>query len=292
MQTSITLGKFVKEFELENLTPHIEFESMPLTQKYVNRPALQLTGFFDHFDNTRIQIIGRIEHTYMRRQTSETRYNILDKLFSFHIPCIVFCRALEPFPEIKETETNLRFTEYQCSPQDIARRFVFPIGSPGDHRPGLLTWGNQIFPAGTQRRTPKNLRKIFQAARFTYHALYVETSGIDQIQRTLLCTGIDKRCLDREFLAENLKRFYWDGLVWRSETEKHNKPFVPGNLNCLRHRVRPTGTFDHRFWCAAGFLQNSGNIFMQRVHAKIRAKPLPGSTFRFYWFQKDDTGSS
>ena len=38
----------------------------------------------------------------MRRQTSETRYNILDKLFSFHIPCIVFCRALEPFPEIKE----------------------------------------------------------------------------------------------------------------------------------------------------------------------------------------------
>ena len=102
MQTSITLGKFVKEFELENLTPHIEFESIPLTQKYVNRPALQLTGFFDHFDNTRIQIIGRIEHTYMRRQTSETRYNILDKLFSFHIPCIVFCRALEPFPEIKE----------------------------------------------------------------------------------------------------------------------------------------------------------------------------------------------
>ena len=50
MQTSITLGKFVKEFELENLTPHIEFESIPLTQKYVNRPALQLTGFFDHFE--------------------------------------------------------------------------------------------------------------------------------------------------------------------------------------------------------------------------------------------------
>ena len=101
-QTTIALEKFVNEFELENLTPKIELEGRTLSQKFVNRPALQLTGFFDHFDNTRIQIIGRIEHTYMRRQTSEVRRQILDKLFSFHIPCMVFCRSLDPFPEIYE----------------------------------------------------------------------------------------------------------------------------------------------------------------------------------------------
>ena len=66
-EIKVALEKFVNEFELENLTPEIELDGRMLVQKFVNRPALQLTGFFDHFDNTRIQIIGRIEHTYMRR---------------------------------------------------------------------------------------------------------------------------------------------------------------------------------------------------------------------------------
>ena len=101
-EIKVALEKFVNEFELENLTPEIGLDGRMLVQKFVNRPALQLTGFFDHFDNTRIQIIGRIEHTYMRRQTVETRIEIFDKLLSFHIPCIVFCRSLEPFPEMIE----------------------------------------------------------------------------------------------------------------------------------------------------------------------------------------------
>lgn len=99
-RTIITLDKFVKEFELENLTPEIDIRDMTLSNKFVNRPALQLTGFFDYFDSTRIQIIGRIEHTYMRNQPTEMRLEILDKLFSFNIPCMVFCRSLEPFPEM------------------------------------------------------------------------------------------------------------------------------------------------------------------------------------------------
>ena len=57
--TKIALEKFVNEFELENMTPEIDLKDKMLTQKFVNRPALQLTGFFDHFDNSRIQIIGR-----------------------------------------------------------------------------------------------------------------------------------------------------------------------------------------------------------------------------------------
>ena len=62
-EIKVALEKFVNEFELENLTPEIELDGRMLVQKFVNRPALQLTGFFDHFENTRIQIIGRIEHT-------------------------------------------------------------------------------------------------------------------------------------------------------------------------------------------------------------------------------------
>lgn len=98
-KTQIPLKKFTDEFELENLTHDIDIEERMLKQKFVNRPALQLTGFFDHFDNTRIQIIGRIEHTYMKNQSKETRIEILDKLFSYRFPCMVFCKSLLPFSE-------------------------------------------------------------------------------------------------------------------------------------------------------------------------------------------------
>ena len=69
-ETQIPLKKFTDEFELENLTHDIDIEERMLKQKFVNRPALQLTGFFDHFDNTRIQIIGRKEHAYMKNQSN------------------------------------------------------------------------------------------------------------------------------------------------------------------------------------------------------------------------------
>ena len=49
-EIKVALEKFVNEFELENLTPEIELDGRMLVQKFVNRPALQLTGFFDHFD--------------------------------------------------------------------------------------------------------------------------------------------------------------------------------------------------------------------------------------------------
>lgn len=98
-ETQIPLKKFTDEFELENLIHDIDIEGRMLKQKFVNRPALQLTGFFDHFDNTRIQIIGRIEHTYMKNQSKKTRIEILDKLFSYRFPCMVFCKSLLPFSE-------------------------------------------------------------------------------------------------------------------------------------------------------------------------------------------------
>ena len=102
MSQQIPLTKFVKEFELINLTPEINIENKVLTQKFVNKPSLQLTGFFDHFDAERMQIIGRIEDTYLMRQSKETRETILDKLFSFNFPCMIFSRDLEPWEEVFE----------------------------------------------------------------------------------------------------------------------------------------------------------------------------------------------
>ena len=51
--TSYTVGldKVIEKLELENCTPEIDISQIMITHPDVNRPALQLAGFFDYFDN-------------------------------------------------------------------------------------------------------------------------------------------------------------------------------------------------------------------------------------------------
>ena len=57
---SVGLEKLVEKMELKNLTPDIDMTERVITVPDINRPALQLTGFFDHFDSERIQVIGYV----------------------------------------------------------------------------------------------------------------------------------------------------------------------------------------------------------------------------------------
>mgnify|MGYP002550969872 FL=1 len=59
------MSKLVEKMDLKNLTPDVDLSGIYLEEPEVNRPALQLTGYFDHFDNQRIQIIGYVEYTYL-----------------------------------------------------------------------------------------------------------------------------------------------------------------------------------------------------------------------------------
>lgn len=94
--TSVSLTRVIEKMELENLTPDIDLSKKCITLAEVNRPALQLAGYFEHFDATRLQIIGFVEYTYMARLTDEERVEIYEKLMENEIPCIVFSRELMP----------------------------------------------------------------------------------------------------------------------------------------------------------------------------------------------------
>ena len=61
---SVALTHLVDKLKLENCTPNVPIEDVKVTQSDVNRPALQLAGFFDYFDSNRIQIIGQVEYLY------------------------------------------------------------------------------------------------------------------------------------------------------------------------------------------------------------------------------------
>lgn len=93
---SVSLLKIIDKMKLENLTPEIDLSGIKITQPDINRPALQLAGYFEHYEASRLQIIGFVEYTYMENLSQKRKEEIYNKLLSCPIPVIVFCRELYP----------------------------------------------------------------------------------------------------------------------------------------------------------------------------------------------------
>lgn len=66
----------------------------------LNRPGMQFCGFYDFFAFERPQLIGKVEMAYLDKHTSQERKSILEKYFSYPIPCLIVCRELTPPPEL------------------------------------------------------------------------------------------------------------------------------------------------------------------------------------------------
>jgi len=103
----VSLEKIVDTMKLQNVTPNVPIAGRRVTQVELNRPALQLTGYFKHFMADRIQIIGKVEYTYIRQLDKETRTRVFEELVSYDLPCIIFCRGYHPYKDmIKAAEAH------------------------------------------------------------------------------------------------------------------------------------------------------------------------------------------
>ncbi len=100
MGQGIRLSEIAEKMELKNLSPTVDLRDKIITVPDVNRPALQLTGFFEHFACERVQIIGYVEYTYLQTLEPERKKYIYEKMVSYPIPCIIFSKDLEPEPEL------------------------------------------------------------------------------------------------------------------------------------------------------------------------------------------------
>lgn len=94
----VSVYDMAKQLNLKEVIPEINTREIFITQAEINRPALQLAGFFEHFSNNRIQIIGNVEYLYLQeiRKDDAAEGIIFERLFSAGIPCLVFCNSLEP----------------------------------------------------------------------------------------------------------------------------------------------------------------------------------------------------
>ena len=92
----VQLTKMVQELELNNLTPEIDLSGIVIKTAEINRPALQLTGYLEHFANERVQIIGYVEYTYLMQLNEEERRFKKERFISSKIPCVIFSTMTRP----------------------------------------------------------------------------------------------------------------------------------------------------------------------------------------------------
>ena len=103
MKTVVKLAKLAEALKLQNLTPEIDMEKIELTTKDINRPALQLAGYYEHFSSERVQIIGYVEYSYIMQMEREERQERFEKFISSGIPCVIFTTLTEPTGQMIET---------------------------------------------------------------------------------------------------------------------------------------------------------------------------------------------
>lgn len=94
-QISVGMTKLAEKMKLENMTKGVNLDDIQISQSDVNRPALQLAGFFDYFDASRLQIIGHVEYTYMNEVLEDKGLAMIEKIMTYKVPGIVFCRNQE-----------------------------------------------------------------------------------------------------------------------------------------------------------------------------------------------------
>lgn len=98
----VSLQKVIDEFKLEVIYIHKDAEEIMIDENDVNRPGLQLMGFYEYFNPERIQIIGKMEFAYLSTIDEKTRRERLQLLFAQRLPALIITRELPYFAEMLE----------------------------------------------------------------------------------------------------------------------------------------------------------------------------------------------
>ncbi len=98
---SVSIGELCTDLNLEVIHQSSQGD-IKITVNDVNRPGLQLTGFYKSFAYERVQIIGKVEWNYFETLTPQLRKQRAKELFSYPIPCVIIARDLEVYEELLE----------------------------------------------------------------------------------------------------------------------------------------------------------------------------------------------
>lgn len=145
---TVSLRELMEEFQLEDVTDCKRIDDILISVADINRPGLQLSGYFEYFGSDRIQIMGKGEMAYLESLSPEERYTRLDEYFKHGFPCLVVARGLEVLPEMI----------------DVGKKYNIPVLRTNDVTSRFLSG-------------PIRYLNVELAPRITKHAVLVEVYG-------------------------------------------------------------------------------------------------------------------
>ena len=152
---SVPLKQLVEEFKLSIAYQATDYDQILVKVDEVSRPGLPLTGFFEHFEAQRVEVLGYVEMTYLDHQTPEKRLEIFDRLFTYKIPALVISRGQQPHPECVEMarEHNITVLTAQETTSYVISNLITYLKSalaPRITRHGVLmeVYGEGVFITG------------------------------------------------------------------------------------------------------------------------------------------------
>jgi len=95
-KNGVSVSKMVELLDLKVYTDDVDLKKRRITSADINRPALQLAGYFQHFESTRVQLIGNVEYFYTQQLERDAKIDVYEQLLGYDIPCIIFSRNLVP----------------------------------------------------------------------------------------------------------------------------------------------------------------------------------------------------
>ncbi|MBE6629510.1 MAG: HPr(Ser) kinase/phosphatase [Ruminococcaceae bacterium] len=113
-QYSIPLSRLITEFKLETVFTPADPEELVISNPEVNRPGLPLTGFFENFDPTRVQIVGTTEYRYLQEQSESKRNAKLEDFFRHRPVAVILSTGLTPFPYMLDAAENYGVPLFVC----------------------------------------------------------------------------------------------------------------------------------------------------------------------------------
>ena len=108
------LSRLIEKFQLEVIYAPEDINAVMITTSDVARPGLPLVGFCEYFDKSRVQIMGKVEFTYLEELSAAERIMRLDKFFSLDFPALVITRGLQIFPEMRDLAEKYNIPLLRC----------------------------------------------------------------------------------------------------------------------------------------------------------------------------------
>lgn len=152
---SVPLKQLAEKFKLSIAYQSTDYDTIRVEVDEVSRPGLPLTGFFEHFERLRVEVLGYVEMTFLDDQTPEKRLEIFDRLFAYKIPALVISRGQQPHPECVEMakKHNITILLAQETTSYVISNLISYLKSalaPSITRHGVLmeVYGEGVFITG------------------------------------------------------------------------------------------------------------------------------------------------